>query len=1082
MESYNRQPQYEANGFQGSPEPSHAHVPSSYRPPYPQTAPQVHNTPQVQNTPQFQNAHQTHNPHHAQAIQYSAPTDTPYSNHNEGAVYEDLTPSYDNTFVGQIKEFKNSVDKSSAQTLLYVAVAFLAFFLISATAKLYSDHNKYEQAQTQGMRDEIIDRSTAISRILGAQIEWIGASITTNRTSGRTASQLIDTVTRGNGIVGAALINSQNTLIAASPNVGNVLSSTDIANFPQSGIRVSSLIAQDGTVNPLIISKANGNFLVVALANGSLVQNLEQDIAILTASGRVIDGFKDIVLEGPIKYYGLTNSELSLYVRSNMVSEHKFQGKDSWLAHQAIPNSSLSVFMSRPRRLASDWISNLMFFATLFAATCILVFILARNLFIQIKQAQKFTHITEVSDERYKAAIDGSSGGIWEVDTGNNTAFISQSLARLMGLPDQEHTLTVPHFLGLLHESDREKMHTLIRRAHVSGEFYQDVRVARLPVTLSCRGRPSVRGKDSARVVIGMAIDITEQRGTQTRLIAAEARLSNALEAMTDSFVIWDGMNRLVSWNTRFENFFGFKPGQLQTGMAHATVEYYASDNIEAETSTLVANRTEILLKDGRWLRYQETITSDGSRVCTGTDVTEIRSRENQLEVNQTALQKTISVLRESQVRIVDLAENYEQEKIRAEEANQSKSEFLANMSHELRTPLNAINGFSDIMKKEMFGPLGDPRYKEYVSDILFSGQHLLSLINDILDMSKIEAGKMTLNTEVMQVHDMINQVIRIVRGRADENRLTLNYDGVDLPEIEADSRAVKQILLNLLTNAIKFTPEGGTVTAETAHNKAGIIIKVTDSGIGIAKDDIERLAQPFEQIESEHSRKHEGTGLGLALSKSLVELHGGNLKIESVLGEGTTIIFTLPNKPPEKKAAKKATEVGSEITRLAQDIADVLTDNGVEEDAPVAPPVNTQPATAQSATASHNVVPQKTEQSAIPQNSAATPQAGPPPMPQPAPQIPQRMAPSSNSGQAVSAPTSMAPPSTSMASPSTSMAPPSKSMPSPLKPMAAPTARVQNMAPPMPRPHSPQSGNVQPSAPTPRAPQAPIPRPQKVG
>ena len=134
-------------------------------------------------------------------------------------------------------------------------------------------------------------------------------------------------------------------------------------------------------------------------------------------------------------------------------------------------------------------------------------------------------------------------------------------------------------------------------------------------------------------------------------------------------------------------------------------------------------------------------------------------------------------MLKQSQVRIVELAENYEQEKIRAEEANHSKSEFLANMSHELRTPLNAINGFSDIMKKEMFGPLGDPRYKEYVNDILFSGQHLLSLINDILDMSKIEAGKMTLNTEALQMSDMISQVIRIVRGRADENRLKLVYE-----------------------------------------------------------------------------------------------------------------------------------------------------------------------------------------------------------------------------------------------------------------------------------------------------------------
>lgn len=903
--------------------------------------------------------------------------------------FEDLSPD-DNSFAGQLRLFKETVDKSSAQTLLYVAVAFLLFFLITAGTKLYTDHQKFERAATQGLRDEVADRSLAVSRILGQQVEWIGASMTGEKSPG----QIIDTVVRGNGVVGAALLTADNRVIAASANAGSALATTDVSNFPQSGIRISSLIAQDGTVNPLIITKGKSGFLVVALANGSLVQNLEQDVAVLTSSGRIIDGFKDIVLQGPIEYYNLTNAQLSLYVTTGRVADHSVAGTESWLAHQPVPNSSLAVFMSRPQRLDSDWLSNLLFFATLFVATCALVFILTRNLFAQIKRAQHMNQITVVSDERYKTAIDGSSGGIWEIDTGNNSAFISQSLARLMGLPDKEHTLTVPQFLGLFHDADREKLHTIVRRAHSTGEFYQDVRVARLPVTLSCRGRPTVRGTDSARVVIGMAIDITEQRGIQTRLIAAEARLSNALEAMTDSFVIWDGMNRLVSWNTRFENFFGFETGQLQIGLPKATVDYYAQDMIEDEQPTADPGRSEILLTDGRWLRYQETVTSDGSRVCTGTDVTEIRTRENQLEVNQTALEKTISVLRESQVRIVDLAENYEQEKIRAEEANQSKSEFLANMSHELRTPLNAINGFSDIMKKEMFGPLGDPRYKEYVSDILFSGQHLLSLINDILDMSKIEAGKMTLNTELMQVNDMINQVIRIVRGRADENRLTLIYDAVDLPEIEADPRAVKQILLNLLTNAIKFTPEGGKVTAETSYNAHGLILKVSDSGIGIAQEDIERLAQPFEQIESEHSRKHEGTGLGLALSKSLVELHGGNLKIESVLGEGTTIIFTLPNTPPTARKATNVNEVGSEITRLAKDIADVLTDNGVEnkDSAPATAPA---PAVAQNSSVSN---PYQSVQAApppptppaelveyVPHGAQMAPQTGhpaPPPMP----------------------------------------------------------------------------------------------------
>jgi len=211
--------------------------------------------------------------------------------------------------------------------------------------------------------------------------------------------------------------------------------------------------------------------------------------------------------------------------------------------------------------------------------------------------------------------------------------------------------------------------------------------------------------------------------------------------------------------------------------------------------------------------------------------------------------------------------------------------------------------------------------------------------------MSKIEAGKMTLNTEPMIMSEMISQVIRIVRGRADENRLKLVYNAAETQEIDADPRAVKQILLNLTTNAIKFTPEGGMVRIAVEPKSAGLIIHVSDTGIGISQEDIERLAQPFEQIDSQYSRKHQGTGLGLALSKSLVELHGGNFKINSVVGEGTTVTFTLPNFVQAKEVVPQSNEVGSEISRLAQDIADVLqasgasTETGIQQQPAAAPP-----------------------------------------------------------------------------------------------------------------------------------------------
>jgi len=198
----------------------------------------------------------------------------------------------------------------------------------------------------------------------------------------------------------------------------------------------------------------------------------------------------------------------------------------------------------------------------------------------------------------------------------------------------------------------------------------------------------------------------------------------------------------------------------------------------------------------------------------TAADITAIKNQDEARRLNEEQLQNAVAGLERSQEQLAELARKYETEKVKAEGANRAKSEFLANMSHELRTPLNAINGFSEIMMNEMFGPLGDERYKGYSQDIHSSGQHLLALINDILDMSKIEAGKMNLKFEPMHVEDVAEDAVRLVRNRAEAAGLNLSIDFPPLPEIEADYRAIKQVLLNLLSNAIKFTPRAGSVTS----------------------------------------------------------------------------------------------------------------------------------------------------------------------------------------------------------------------------------------------------------------------------
>jgi signal transduction histidine kinase len=233
--------------------------------------------------------------------------------------------------------------------------------------------------------------------------------------------------------------------------------------------------------------------------------------------------------------------------------------------------------------------------------------------------------------------------------------------------------------------------------------------------------------------------------------------------------------------------------------------------------------------------------------------------------------------------------------KMGAETANRAKSEFLANMSHELRTPLNAIIGFSEVIKRGMFGPLS-ARYCSYGGDIHESGMHLLNLINEILDLSKLEAGHFELHEENVDVASIIQTSKRLVEPQAEKGKVQLSETAEsNLPMIRADERRIRQVLINILSNAVKFTPEGGQVRVQSSLRSDGLVIAISDTGIGIAPGQIPKAMEPFGQIDSKVSRKYEGTGLGLPLAKRLVELHGGTLAVESALGVGTTVTIVLP-------------------------------------------------------------------------------------------------------------------------------------------------------------------------------------------
>jgi two-component system cell cycle sensor histidine kinase PleC len=273
-------------------------------------------------------------------------------------------------------------------------------------------------------------------------------------------------------------------------------------------------------------------------------------------------------------------------------------------------------------------------------------------------------------------------------------------------------------------------------------------------------------------------------------------------------------------------------------------------------------------LKDGRWEQVREQRLSDGGLLLVILDVTKEKARE-------AALTEAKSL---------------------AEEANRAKTDFLSTMSHELRTPLNAIIGFSDLMVNGVFGPIGSPKYVEYAEDVHRSGHLLLDMINEILDLSKIEAGRYELYPEDVSVARLVEDCVSVLSIIAQQREVELTFTANDLLVVEADERAFKQVMLNLLSNAVKFTPAGGSVRLEaTTASDGTIAIVVADTGIGIAAADLDRIFEPFRRGEASVSRAHEGTGLGLAITKHLVELSHGRLALESQVGQGTKVTVWLP-------------------------------------------------------------------------------------------------------------------------------------------------------------------------------------------
>jgi len=699
---------------------------------------------------------------------------------------------------------------------------------------------------------------------------------------------------------------SRSAIAAATPGVDAVMSLADARQAPEG----SRLEAAAATTDVLIRAEQRaglsemGDVVLVSGKGRDAVMALAPAGTWLPASG---GGRQVSLVSGQLRVVAGDPVPRPASVLASMPSGRFISGdwvERTALACTPISGGGLAVCAStRADLLTIDDLVSLLIFGLLLAAPVLAITGLMGRLSRQQTEGIVEAARDEQADRIMATVMRSARAGYWEWTPDMASVFLSDASGELLGLSGM-CTLPVSHLLQQVHPDQRQRVREAIDKSRNTGWLQASFVIAGSSPLRWVEMRGSTTETDSGAVFGGILLDVTERKQAEDRMKAAERRLRSALEGFNGPFALWDHRKRLLYWNKAFASDFGLVD-TLRAGMLHDTVTIARAGAIRAERqSSEDAQTTLICLQSGRWLKLVERPSPDGGLITVGIDVSENIGNEEELRRQKERMRRTVLDLERSEGRAGELARKLSEEKSRAENAANSKSAFLANMSHELRTPLNAINGFSEILANELYGPLGDQRYKGYAQDILASGQHLLDMINDILDMAKIEAGKMTINPQPIDPVDPVDAAVRMIRRKASDKDIEIVLDvQPGLPEIDADHRAIRQMVLNLVSNAIKFTNGGGKITVTVQQHGPDIQVSVTDTGIGIPAEDLPRLTRPFEQATGSRDRNYEGTGLGLALTKSFAEMHGGHMTISSIEGEGTTVSFTLPINGPEEAA-----------------------------------------------------------------------------------------------------------------------------------------------------------------------------------
>jgi two-component system cell cycle sensor histidine kinase PleC len=581
-----------------------------------------------------------------------------------------------------------------------------------------------------------------------------------------------------------------------------------------------------------------------------------------------------------------------------------------WLGYRLAIDSFEAVALAELDVTLAQWRDNVSKNVMIFVVTAGVLLILLYGYFGQIAKTQEQIDSASDAHERIDMALTRGRCGLWDWDLSTGSMHWSQSMYALLGYEWQQRSFSLSQISAVVHPDD-DHLLDIARRfaAREIAELDQVVRMRHADGHyVHMRLRAQTIDPVAADVnVIGIAVDVSEQQRLAVASRQADMRLTNAVESISEAFVMWDAGGRLVMCNDRYLSLMGLSAADGRAGTPRAQIE--ARMRPVTSEIRLITDRDaegiavfERQIEADQWVLVNEKSMPDGGMVSVAMDISQLKRHEEKLRRSETHLRKTIEELNAANIReserneqLLDVNLRYAMEKERAEAASSAKSKFLANMSHELRTPLNAIIGFSEMMQNSMFGPLPHPKYEEYVGDIRVSGSYLLAFIEDILDMSKIESGQVRLNCEELDAGTVLAEAATFIEVQAAKKSLTLKVERTENLTLNCDRRALKQVMLNLLSNAQKFCPEGGSIRARARIVDGCLRFTVADNGCGIPQDALCMLGQPFTQVADPATRHHPGSGLGLAISRSLVELHGGRIRIMSRLGEGTVVHVVMP-------------------------------------------------------------------------------------------------------------------------------------------------------------------------------------------